>query len=84
MESREAEETIPVHVINIDIQDNHEEATIGAFLICELVALVGRLIFFDFPSFFMSQELTVLDVVAFAAGEQRRPGQRHRRAAAGL
>lgn len=31
----------PVHVINIDIQDNHEEATIGAFLICELVTLVG-------------------------------------------
>lgn len=30
----------PVHVINIDIQDNHEEATIGAFLICELVTLV--------------------------------------------
>ncbi|XP_031550377.1 RNA polymerase II subunit A C-terminal domain phosphatase SSU72-like [Actinia tenebrosa] len=26
----------PVHVINIDIQDNHEEATIGAFLICEI------------------------------------------------
>lgn len=30
----------PVHIINIDIQDNHEEATIGAFLICELVTLV--------------------------------------------
>jgi RNA polymerase II subunit A C-terminal domain phosphatase SSU72 len=27
----------PCHVINIDIQDNHEEATIGAFLMCELV-----------------------------------------------
>jgi len=32
----------PVHVINIDIQDNHEEATIGAFLICELVTLLSR------------------------------------------
>lgn len=30
----------PVHVINIDIQDNHEEATIGAFVICELAKLV--------------------------------------------
>ena len=30
-----------VHVINLDIQDNHEEATIGAFLVCELAALVG-------------------------------------------
>ena len=29
-----------MHVINIDIQDNHEEATIGAFIICELVSLV--------------------------------------------
>ena len=27
----------PAHVINMDIQDNHEEATIGAFLFCELV-----------------------------------------------
>jgi len=34
----------PVHVINIDIQDNPEEATLGAFLICELVTLV-RLIY---------------------------------------
>ena len=25
-----------VHVINITIQDNHEDATIGAFLMCEL------------------------------------------------
>jgi len=31
----------PSHVINIDIQDNHEEATIGAFMICDLCAMVG-------------------------------------------
>ena len=30
----------PVHIINIDIQDNHEEATIGAFLIHELAQLL--------------------------------------------
>jgi len=35
-EAREPSENTPVHVINIDIQDNHEEATIGAFLICDL------------------------------------------------
>ena len=29
-----------VHVVNIDIQDNHEEATIGAFLFNELVSRV--------------------------------------------
>merc|ERR1739842_224240 len=26
----------PVHVINLDIQDNHEEATIGAFMMLEI------------------------------------------------
>merc|ERR1712083_2388 len=31
-----------VHVINIDIQDNHEEATIGAFMFCELMALMAN------------------------------------------
>lgn len=29
-----------VHVINMDIQDNHEEATIGAFFVCELCAML--------------------------------------------
>lgn len=32
----------PVHVINMDIQDNHEEATIGAFLLCELVQMLAE------------------------------------------
>lgn len=31
----------PVHIINIDIQDNHEEATIGAFLMCELLEMLA-------------------------------------------
>jgi RNA polymerase II subunit A C-terminal domain phosphatase SSU72 len=26
----------PVHVLNIDIKDNHEEATLGAFLVLKL------------------------------------------------
>lgn len=30
-----------MHIINVDIQDNQEEATIGAFFIWELVQLVG-------------------------------------------
>lgn len=30
----------PAHLINLDIQDNHEEATVGSFLICELVTTV--------------------------------------------
>ena len=32
----------PCHVINIDIQDNHEEATIGAFLMCELLQILAE------------------------------------------
>ncbi|KAL1116669.1 hypothetical protein AAG570_005141 [Ranatra chinensis] len=41
-ESRTPEDSASVHVINIDIQDNHEEATIGAFLICELVTMMCK------------------------------------------
>lgn len=40
LSSREPVENQPVHIVNIDIQDNHEEATIGAFLICELCQLL--------------------------------------------
>lgn len=28
------------HIINLDIQDNHEEATIGAFLLCDLAQML--------------------------------------------
>ena len=47
LESRDSQ-TTPVHVINIEIQDNHEEATIGAFLICELVSMVLLRYFYFF------------------------------------
>ncbi|GFR62449.1 RNA polymerase II subunit A C-terminal domain phosphatase SSU72 [Elysia marginata] len=39
-ENREQNNEQAVHIINIDIQDNHEEATIGAFMICELVTML--------------------------------------------
>ncbi|KAH9499368.1 RNA polymerase II subunit A C-terminal domain phosphatase [Bulinus truncatus] len=39
-ETRERNDEQAVHIINIDIQDNHEEATIGAFMICELVTML--------------------------------------------
>jgi len=32
----------PVHIINVDIVDNPEDATIGAFLFCELMSLLDR------------------------------------------
>ncbi|CAH1239261.1 SSU72, partial [Branchiostoma lanceolatum] len=40
LETRDSGADAPVHVINIDIQDNHEEATIGAFLICDLCQML--------------------------------------------
>ncbi|XP_063409578.1 RNA polymerase II subunit A C-terminal domain phosphatase SSU72-like [Mytilus trossulus] len=42
MKTREKDDMNPVHIINIDIQDNHEEATIGAFLICDLVSMLSE------------------------------------------
>ncbi|GFG28621.1 hypothetical protein Cfor_05663 [Coptotermes formosanus] len=42
LESRTPTDNSSVHVINIDIQDNHEEATLGAFLICELMTLLSE------------------------------------------
>nr|CAG4651350.1 EOG090X0E4R [Simocephalus serrulatus]SVE94513.1 EOG090X0E4R [Simocephalus serrulatus] len=41
LEGRDSQ-TTPVHVVNIEIQDNHEEATIGAFLMCELVSMMAN------------------------------------------
>ena len=40
LESRDKTDPESVHIINIDIQDNQEEATIGAFMICDLCTLV--------------------------------------------
>lgn len=40
MENREQTDNASVHVINIDIQDNHEEATLGAFLISDMCVMV--------------------------------------------
>ncbi|VDO13786.1 unnamed protein product, partial [Brugia timori] len=36
--TRDTNEGDSVHVINIDIQDNHEEAAIGALFVCDLCA----------------------------------------------
>ncbi|XP_055947827.1 RNA polymerase II subunit A C-terminal domain phosphatase SSU72-like [Argiope bruennichi] len=40
--SRSPRELSPVHIINIDVQDNHEEATIGAFLVCEMATMMAE------------------------------------------
>jgi RNA polymerase II subunit A C-terminal domain phosphatase SSU72 len=39
LESRGSPSVKPVHVVNIEIQDNHDDATLGAFLICDLCQL---------------------------------------------
>ncbi|GMT14887.1 hypothetical protein PFISCL1PPCAC_6184, partial [Pristionchus fissidentatus] len=38
LHTREQDSGQGVHVVNIDIQDNHEEATIGAWLVCDICA----------------------------------------------
>eukprot|EP00118_Oscarella_pearsei_P007877 m.39586 g.39586 ORF g.39586 m.39586 type:complete len:101 (+) comp32760_c0_seq14:361-663(+) len=40
LESRSCSLGQLVHIVNLDIQDNHEDATLGAFLICDLCQLV--------------------------------------------
>ena len=42
------------HVINVEIKDNHDDATLGAFLIHELVKEVGSFIsiFYKVETFF--------------------------------
>jgi len=40
MESRDVTDNRPVHIFNVDIEDNHEEALLGAFLITDMINLV--------------------------------------------
>lgn len=40
--TRTPTDNTPVHVINMDIQDNHEEATVGAFKFLELATLLSQ------------------------------------------
>lgn len=54
MEIREKELNQPVHIINIDVADNHEDATLGAFLLYELAQIVNKNIFFQFENIFCS------------------------------
>lgn len=47
----------PVHIVNFDIRDNHEDATLGSFLINDLCQMVrnihkGKLMSRFFFSFF--------------------------------
>lgn len=42
LENRDNINNVPVHVINLDIQDNHEDAVSGAFLISDLVSLLAK------------------------------------------
>jgi len=41
-QDRQSEGDIPVHVINMDVVDNHEDATIGAFFLCDLVQNIAN------------------------------------------
>lgn len=39
--ARTPTDNTPVHVINLDVTDNHEDATIGAFLILDLAQILA-------------------------------------------
>jgi len=43
LNKRTPETYSPVHIINIDVQDNHDEATVGAFQICDLCEKLEKL-----------------------------------------
>lgn len=59
MESNPPVDNQPVHIINIDIQDNHEEATMGAFLICDMVSMVkSNFIHSSLPSEYFCRKIT--------------------------
>lgn len=75
MESNPPVDNQPVHVINIDIQDNHEEATMGAFLICDMVSMVKYVNFIQ--SFARTANVFII-FLCFADGIFRRFGQWHR------
>lgn len=42
LESRGSESYSPVHIININIQDNHDEATFGSFLLHEICEMMSK------------------------------------------
>eukprot|EP00094_Tigriopus_californicus_P000472 TCALIF_00459-PA protein Name:"Similar to Ssu72 RNA polymerase II subunit A C-terminal domain phosphatase SSU72 (Mus musculus)" AED:0.08 eAED:0.08 QI:0/0/0/1/1/1/3/0/180 len=41
-EERDSLHEQPVHIINMDVVDNPEDATIGAFLLCDLVRMLDQ------------------------------------------
>lgn len=61
MDSKTPTENSIVHVINIDIQDNLEEATIGAFLISDMCTMVPIFHLFLYKMF--QQSCTSLFVI---------------------
>lgn len=71
MSNRIPTDNTPAHVINIDVQDNHEEATIGAFLICELAQMMAQSDDLDndidelLQEFESKNERTILHTIAF-------------------
>lgn len=71
LNSRSATDNSPVHVINMDIPDNHEEATIGSFKILELAQLLSQSEDLDndidelLQEFEAQSDRTILHTIAF-------------------
>jgi RNA polymerase II subunit A C-terminal domain phosphatase SSU72 len=51
LENREKRTNEIVHIINIDVIDNPEDATLGAFMLCELGQKVKLKLNIDFSSY---------------------------------
>lgn len=47
LEARGSNSYTQVQVINVDVKDNHEDATLGAFLILELCNMVRTVLHID-------------------------------------
>ncbi|KAH8421319.1 hypothetical protein KR009_001952 [Drosophila setifemur] len=62
MESMDSVDNRPVHVLNVDVVDNAEDALMGAFLITDMINLV-RIRVLPFPH---SMELTLISIFQMA------------------
>lgn len=71
MESMESVDNRPVHVLNVDVVDNAEDALMGAFVITDMINMVWSSVVHSLNS--------PNDSCAFADGQVHGPGQRHRR-----